>query len=118
MASSDDTLAHIPVAERSAYFRVDFQAQQFQRVAWEERDAWRDLNSLNHAASLDSVGWQRVIDAYQNALDSDQVMRANLDADYKDGWLSSFSVFPPMQPNKAELSYPLTQALCKPAVTP
>jgi len=118
MASGDGTLAHIPLRERSAYFRVKAQADEFQRAAWEERGAWRVLNRLNQAVNLDDRGWNDIVAAYQDALDSDRVMRTNLVPDYADGWLSGFNDFPPMPINRDELENPLTRDLCKAAVMP
>ena len=118
MAAGDGTLAHIPVKQRSAYFRVRAQADEFQRAVWEERDSWRVLNRLDHAESLDGRGWNEIVAAYQDALDSNRVMRTNLVPNYKDGWLSSFNSFPPVPVNRDELTYPLTRDLCKAAVTP
>lgn len=118
MASSDGTLAHIPVKVRSAYFQVKSQTEEFQRAAWDERVAWRVLNRLNLAAGLDEGGWSDIYAAYQDALDSDRIMRTNLVADYKDGYLSGFNNYPPMPIDRDELNNPLTRSLCKAAVTP
>lgn len=118
MASSDGTLAHIPVKVRSAYFQVRSQTEEFQRAAWDERVAWRVLNRLNLATGLDDGGWRDIYAAYQDALDSDRIARTNLVSDYKDGWLSGFNNFPPMPIDRDELNNPLTRSLCKAAVTP
>lgn len=117
MASADGTLAHFPIKVRSDYFRVKSQTEEFQRASWDERAAWRTLNKLNRADSLNENGWQDIYTAYQDALDADRIARTNLVPTYQDGWVSSFNSFPAMPENKSELDNPLTRTFCRSAVT-
>ena len=113
MATADGTLAHMSIEDRSAYFAVETGARAFERGAWEERDSWRVLNRLNHVATLSEDDWRDIRNAYENALDSDRSMQANLTAGDDSRWMWGFRYFNALPRNARALDYPQVQDLCR-----
>ena len=116
MASADQSLSHMSFADKQAYFGVYGSYADFERAAFEERATWRTLDMLNDPESLDETDWRDVRRAYQNALDSNRAFKANLVFGTSGQWLTPFAHFGRFPDNKAALTIPMVQDLCRPAV--
>ena len=116
MASADQSLAHMPLKAKAAYFDVQSTYEQFIHSAQEERDSWRVLQLLDAPATLSEEDWRELKHAYRNAADSNEVLKFNLVFGTSGQWLTPFEAFPRMPPNREALTVPKVRELCRPAV--
>lgn len=116
IASADQSLSHMPLAAKRAYFGVFESYDDFERTANEERASWRTLQLLDDAATLDDADWHDLRHAYRDAVDTNRVFKTNLVFGTADEWLTPFEQFARFPENKAALGIPMVQDLCKRAV--
>ena len=116
MATADQSLSHMSMDEKSAYFDVYETYQTFVPNANEERASWRKLEALNEPTALDAADWRDLRNAYRDALDSNRLLKFNLVFGTSGQWLAPFARFPRMPQNKDALRIPMVQDLCRPAI--
>lgn len=116
MASADQSLSHMSLDDKTAYFQVKESSDEFARSANEERASWRTLELLDNPAALDGGDWRDLRHAYRDAVDSNRTMRFNLMFGRSGQWLTAFERFPHMPDNEEALTGPSVQDLCRPAV--
>ena len=120
MATADQSLSHMPLGRKQAIFATYGSYDTFIPVAQEERTGWRSLQALDHAATLDHTDWRDLRKAYDDVVDNNVTMKANLHV-RENGWLTPFAAFPkPDRPGlvRALRSLPFVQKLCRPALRP
>ena len=93
--------------------------ESFANVANEERSSWRLIQPLDHSETLDDTDWRDLRKAYDALVDNNTAMKANLQADRPQQWLTPFGGFG--KPDTADLKkqlleYPYVQNLCRPAL--
>ena len=114
MATADGSLSHMPLDRKLAYFGAYGGYEIFARSGQEERDTWRSLKALNHAATLSPGDWTALRKAYDGAVDSNTIMKANLNAKNENSWLSAFAEFPRWPIDRTSSGLPYEVELCAP----
>ena len=119
MATADQSLSHMTLRRKQAIFGTYGSYDIFGMVAAEERAAWRALQSLDRAETLQEADWRELRQAYDGVVDNNASMKANLKSEREGQWLTAFAAFP--GPNMAELrddlrSLPYVQKLCRPVL--
>jgi hypothetical protein len=116
IASADQSLSHMSLADKNVYFGVYQSYEDFKPVATEERASWRTLELLDDPATLDATDWRDLRHAYRDAVDTNRVFKTNLVFGRPDQWLTAFEKFPRFNENTTALDVPMVQDLCRPAV--
>jgi hypothetical protein len=116
IAAADGSLSHMPLKDKTAYFGVVGSYDTYMPIAKEERASWRTFELLDDPAVLDQEDWRELRRAYRDAIDNNRTMKTGLRADVDGEWLTVFKQFPPLPPNKAALTIPAVQELCRSAV--
>ena len=119
MATSDQSLSHMPLARKEAIFATYGSFDTFAPVAAEERASWRSLQALDHPATLDQSDWRELRRAFDAVRDNNATMKANLRSDGLPHWLTAYAAF--KKPDIAALTrqvngYPNVKQLCEPAL--
>ena len=116
IATADGALSHMPLERKQTYFNVYGSYDTFQPSANEERASWRQLQALNHAATLSERDWSDLRRAYDAAADSNVTMRANLAMERVGQWLTPFAAFPRRPIERRMLQLASVTDLCSPAL--
>jgi hypothetical protein len=82
----------------------------------EERESWRTLQRLDHAEALNDEDWRDLRKAYNDAVDSNMVMKSNLANKSSGQWLSPFNLFPQQSLPVDMQMVPNVKKLCARAV--
>jgi hypothetical protein len=119
MAIADQSLSHMPLEQKNAIFATYGSFDIFTPIANEERAGWRMLQLLDNPNTLDTVDWRDLRRAYNDVVDNNTSMKANLKAERSGQWLTTFARFP--KPDIATLTgqvngLPYVEKLCRPAV--
>ena len=114
MATADGSLSHMQLDRKLAYFAVQNGYDTFAVSGREERDTWRSLKALNHAAILSPADWAALRKNYDGAIDNNTVMKANLNARNDNSWLTGFAKFPRWPIDRTSLGLPYEVELCAP----
>jgi len=114
MATDDGSLSHMPLDRKLAYFGVYGDYEIFAVSGREERDIWRSLKALNHAATLSPGDWAALRKAYDGAIDSNSIMKTNLSAKNENSWLTAFAKFPRWPIVRTSSGLPYEVELCAP----
>lgn len=117
IATADQSLAHMAIDRKRAYFDVYGSYDTFVPISTEERVNWRTLQALNHADTLQPADWIELRKAYDAAVDDNVVMKANLRSGVDADWLSAFARFPHPPIDRRATYLPYEVQLCAPAVT-
>jgi hypothetical protein len=117
IATADGSLSHMSVEEKTKYFDAfETYEQSFSPAAQEERESWRTLQRLDHAEALNDEDWRDLRKAYNDAVDSNMVMKSNLANKSSGQWLSPFNLFPQQSLPVDMQMVPNVKKLCARAV--
>lgn len=74
LAVADQSLAHMGLAEKRRFTGAYQWVGVYERITSDERDAWRQLQVLNHADELTAQDWSAVREAYEHAAETDAII--------------------------------------------
>ena len=115
MALSDQAFAHMPLAEQEKYFEARGTYSDFREVTTREREAWQILGSLDRVATFTPADWTAVANAYDRAVDLNDILKNDLTDQRAGQWLWPFRPFP--KPKNATLRFiPRVRQLCQPMI--
>ena len=109
LAVADQSLAHMKLSEKRRFTAAYNWMSVYDPISGDEREAWRKLQVLNHAAQLTATDWSAVREAYEHAAETNAILSGS-----SDQWLAPFTALATNTPNTSVRDAPPVKAFCSP----
>jgi hypothetical protein len=109
LAVADQSLAHMKLSEKRRFIETYEWVSVYEGITENERNALRELQSLNHADKLTTADWSNIREAYEHAVESHGIIAGSAAL-----WLAPFDALASETPKVSVRHTPPVEAFCAP----